>query len=73
MRELVEGMLAGRVPLADGEKDPCLDFVVYGPRERAIGTPDFSGWTSAVQQGQVTVYGRTTKCAASPHEAAGLP
>jgi len=58
-RQAVEDFFAGRISLAALQAQYPVDYVVYGPREEALGPePSLPGWHTVFQHGAVTVYGR---------------
>ena len=58
-RQAVEDFFAGRILLGAFEAQYRVDYVVYGPREEALGPkPPLPGWHTVFQVGAVAVYGR---------------
>jgi hypothetical protein len=59
-KQAVEDFFAGRVSPARFFDQYPVDYVFYGPRERALGPMPALGndWRIVFQQGEVTIYGR---------------
>lgn len=57
-QQAVEDFFTGRTPPATFFAQYPVDYVFYGPREKALGSlPGLDGWSIVFQQGDATLYG----------------